>query len=254
MRLRTGVSQAAVARAIGVDRATICRMEAGNPNVADRTRARAGAVLGADFRLAIYPAGAPLIHDAAHARRDPGRRLTGCGWAAGVARTASNGTRPRSPVPCPSVPRRPGARAGAPSAAHSARGQICCMVRNDDAEALVVAPGRRRRGSKRRLEGEGSWAPVVAGAARARSAAWCATATQRLRAAARTGRLGGPPARPAHARREPPPRRRGLSIRCGWLCPGARRRAPGTRVSGRGSTRAARSGSPRCTANGRRRP
>ncbi len=68
LRLRTGVSQAAVARAIGVDRATICRMEAGNPNVADRTRARAGAVLGADFRLAIYPAGAPLIHDAAHAR------------------------------------------------------------------------------------------------------------------------------------------------------------------------------------------
>lgn len=68
IRLRTGVSQAAVARAIGVDRATICRMEAGRPTVADRTRARAAAVLGADLRLGIYPDTAPLIHDAAHAR------------------------------------------------------------------------------------------------------------------------------------------------------------------------------------------
>ena len=68
IRLRTGVSQAAVARAIGVDRATICRMEAGLPAVSDRTRARAAAVLGADFRLAVYPDAAPLIHDAAHAR------------------------------------------------------------------------------------------------------------------------------------------------------------------------------------------
>jgi hypothetical protein len=43
-------------------------MEAGRPTVADRTRARAAAVLGADFRLGIYPDAAPLIHDAAHAR------------------------------------------------------------------------------------------------------------------------------------------------------------------------------------------
>jgi transcriptional regulator with XRE-family HTH domain len=68
IRLRTGVSQAAVARAIGVDRATICRMEAGDPTVADRIRARAAAVLGADFRLGVYADAAPLIHDAAHAR------------------------------------------------------------------------------------------------------------------------------------------------------------------------------------------
>ena len=68
VRFRAGVSQAAVARAIGVDRATICRMEAGRPTVADRTRARAAAALGADFRLGIYPDAAPLIHDAAHAR------------------------------------------------------------------------------------------------------------------------------------------------------------------------------------------
>lgn len=68
MRFRTGVSQAAVARAIGVDRATICRLEAGRPTVADRTRARAAAVLGADFRLGIYPDATPLTHDGAHAR------------------------------------------------------------------------------------------------------------------------------------------------------------------------------------------
>ena len=68
IRLRAGVSQAAVARAIGVDRASICRVEAGDPTVSDRTRARAAAVLGADFRLGIYPDAGPLIHDAAHAR------------------------------------------------------------------------------------------------------------------------------------------------------------------------------------------
>jgi len=68
IRLRTGVSQAAVARAIGVDRASLCRIEAGDPTVSDRIRARAAAVLGADFRLGIYPDAAPLIHDAAHAR------------------------------------------------------------------------------------------------------------------------------------------------------------------------------------------
>jgi hypothetical protein len=43
-------------------------MEAGRPTVADQIRARAAAVLGADFRLGIYPDAAPLIHDAAHAR------------------------------------------------------------------------------------------------------------------------------------------------------------------------------------------
>ena len=68
IRLRTGVSRAAVARAIGVDRAAVCRLEAGDATVSDRIRARAATVLGADFRLGLYPAAAPLIHDAAHAR------------------------------------------------------------------------------------------------------------------------------------------------------------------------------------------
>lgn len=68
IRLRTGVSQAAVARAIDVGRSVICRIERGDPGVSPRIRARAARALGADFRLALYPEAAPLIHDAAHAR------------------------------------------------------------------------------------------------------------------------------------------------------------------------------------------
>ena len=68
IRLRAGVSQAALAQAIGVSRSVICRMEQGGPDVSARIRARAVSVLGADFRIAVYPGGAPLIHDAAHAR------------------------------------------------------------------------------------------------------------------------------------------------------------------------------------------
>lgn len=68
IRLRAGVSQAALARAIGVSRSVICRMEQGDPNVGARIRARAVSALGGDFRIAVYPGGGPLIHDAAHAR------------------------------------------------------------------------------------------------------------------------------------------------------------------------------------------
>jgi Helix-turn-helix. len=68
IRLRAGVSQAAVARAIGVTRSVICRIERGDPSVSAQIRARAASVLGADFRFAIYPEATPLIHDAAHAR------------------------------------------------------------------------------------------------------------------------------------------------------------------------------------------
>lgn len=68
IRLRAGVSQAAVARAIGIARSVICRIEQGDPDVSPRLRARGAAVLGADFRVSIYAEAAPLIHDAAHAR------------------------------------------------------------------------------------------------------------------------------------------------------------------------------------------
>ncbi len=67
IRLRAGVSQAALGRTIGVSRSVICRVEHGDPDVSPRIRARAVAALGGDFRIAVYPSGAPLIHDAAHA-------------------------------------------------------------------------------------------------------------------------------------------------------------------------------------------
>lgn len=84
LRIRAGASQAALSRAVGVDRATICRIEAGDLGVSNVIRARAAAILGADFRLGLYAAGSPLIHDAAHARlveelmrlRDPTWRAT----------------------------------------------------------------------------------------------------------------------------------------------------------------------------------
>ena len=68
LRLRFSVAQAAIARAIGVDRSVIARIERGDPAVSNRIRARACAVPGADFRLALYPERAPLIYDAAHSR------------------------------------------------------------------------------------------------------------------------------------------------------------------------------------------
>ncbi len=68
LRLRAGVSQAMVGRAIGVDRSVICRMEAGDLGVSLEVRSRAAATLGATLKLSLYPDGAPLIHDAAHAR------------------------------------------------------------------------------------------------------------------------------------------------------------------------------------------
>jgi transcriptional regulator with XRE-family HTH domain len=68
IRLRAGVSQAAVARAIGVDRSQISRLESGNVDVGNAIRARAAEVLGADFRLQLYAERTPMLHDAAHAR------------------------------------------------------------------------------------------------------------------------------------------------------------------------------------------
>ena len=68
LRLRVGVTQAAIGRAIGADRSVIARMERGDPSVSNALRARACAVLGADFRIALYPERSAMIFDAAHAR------------------------------------------------------------------------------------------------------------------------------------------------------------------------------------------
>jgi len=68
LRLRIGVTQAAIARSIGVDRSVIARIERGDTTVSNTIRARACAVLGADFRIALYPERTPVIFDATHAR------------------------------------------------------------------------------------------------------------------------------------------------------------------------------------------
>lgn len=68
LRTRHGVTQAAVARAVGVNRSVICKLEQGQEGVSIHVRARASACLGADFRIQLYPERAPLLFDAAHAR------------------------------------------------------------------------------------------------------------------------------------------------------------------------------------------
>ena len=68
LRRRSGLTQAAVGRALGVDRTMISRLERGDPRVGLRVRFRAAAVLGADLRLSAYVNSGPLIRDAAQAR------------------------------------------------------------------------------------------------------------------------------------------------------------------------------------------
>jgi transcriptional regulator with XRE-family HTH domain len=65
LRLRAGLSQAEVARSVGVNRSVISRLEHGRISVAPQIRARATALLGAEFRMSLYPIGAALIQDEA---------------------------------------------------------------------------------------------------------------------------------------------------------------------------------------------
>jgi transcriptional regulator with XRE-family HTH domain len=68
LRLGLGVSQAEVARVVGVSRSVISELEAGDPTVGLEIRRRAAIALGADLRINVYPGATPLLHDAAHAR------------------------------------------------------------------------------------------------------------------------------------------------------------------------------------------
>ncbi|HXG39608.1 MAG TPA: helix-turn-helix transcriptional regulator [Candidatus Limnocylindrales bacterium] len=68
LRLRAGIRQADLARAIGVDRAVISRLEAGDGRVSARTKARAAALLGAAYRQQLFPVGEPYLVDGAQAR------------------------------------------------------------------------------------------------------------------------------------------------------------------------------------------
>jgi len=68
LRLRAGLTQSAVGRALEVDRTVISRLERGDPRVGLPIRYRAAALLGADLRLSAYARSGPLIRDAAQAR------------------------------------------------------------------------------------------------------------------------------------------------------------------------------------------
>jgi DNA-binding XRE family transcriptional regulator len=67
-RLRAGLSQAAVARAIGISRSVICELEQGDPSISLTIWSRVTALLGGDLRIGVYAMGQPLLYDAAHAR------------------------------------------------------------------------------------------------------------------------------------------------------------------------------------------
>jgi transcriptional regulator with XRE-family HTH domain len=68
LRLGLGVSQAALARVVGVTRSVVCELEAGDPTVGLEIRRRTAIALGADLRINVYPGATPMLHDAAHAR------------------------------------------------------------------------------------------------------------------------------------------------------------------------------------------
>jgi transcriptional regulator with XRE-family HTH domain len=85
MRLRAGVSQAAVAAAVGTTRSLICRLEQGDPVVALRMRFRVAAVLGADLRLMAYEGSGALLRDSAQAVIvEQLLRTRGAAWRASV--------------------------------------------------------------------------------------------------------------------------------------------------------------------------
>jgi transcriptional regulator with XRE-family HTH domain len=81
-RIEHGLSQARVARAVGVSRAQVGRIERGEtPNVSVRALARLLAAVGMDLSVRAYPGGEP-IRDAAHVallRRL--RQMAGAAWA-----------------------------------------------------------------------------------------------------------------------------------------------------------------------------
>jgi len=67
MRIRAGVSQSAVAAAVGVSRSVISRFEQGNPGISLRTRFQVAALLGADLRMSAFEGSGALLRDAAQA-------------------------------------------------------------------------------------------------------------------------------------------------------------------------------------------
>jgi transcriptional regulator with XRE-family HTH domain len=68
LRLRAGLTQAVVSRALGIDRSVVSRLERGDPQVGLPIRFRVAALLGANLRLGAYAQSGPPIRDTAQAR------------------------------------------------------------------------------------------------------------------------------------------------------------------------------------------
>ena len=68
LRLRAGLTQAAVGRALGIDRSVISRLERGDPQVGLPIRFCVAALLGAELKLNAYTRSGPLIRDTVQAR------------------------------------------------------------------------------------------------------------------------------------------------------------------------------------------
>lgn len=68
LRLGLSVSQASVARVVGVSQSVLSDLERGDPTVGLEIRRRTAIALGADLRVTVYPGATPMLHDAAHAR------------------------------------------------------------------------------------------------------------------------------------------------------------------------------------------
>ena len=94
LRIRAGLSQAAVAREVGVSRSAISKLELGYPGIALRLRFRVATVLGGDLRLSVFAESGPHIRDSVQAkivegllaRADPAWRPTVEATVPGVGR------------------------------------------------------------------------------------------------------------------------------------------------------------------------
>jgi transcriptional regulator with XRE-family HTH domain len=89
IRPRTGLSQAALARAIGVTRSVVCRLEQGDATVTNRTRARAAAALAilARYVPGDYWATEWLLADLPAAGSHDCRAWIGARWCRNRRRT-----------------------------------------------------------------------------------------------------------------------------------------------------------------------
>ncbi|GIW19977.1 MAG: hypothetical protein KatS3mg065_0273 [Chloroflexota bacterium] len=65
-RLRLGITQADVARAVGTSRSVVSAVEHGDPGVSLQIRFRFAEVLGFRLRLPAYPDGTPRLYDRNH--------------------------------------------------------------------------------------------------------------------------------------------------------------------------------------------